>query len=500
MILIILSIFIHTSVLFGYEMDFVDEVFGEDEVNFDHLNHEESDWTFDSENFDIDPPEKLFMNRSIIDWKKVNHQSFLSFQFWLRERLNRDRFPNWKEIFQNTKYNELVGVALGCYGECNLYRGERSISASFRSRLREGDEVQTGDDSYFLMLTANGTLVRVSPNSSLVFSEINFTKENHFVYFKLNYGHVYWEPRVHGKYEFISLSETETIFYPYEIKEANLSYVMVKEHQKLKEKDPFQAEFYQYIGYEKHIQTINDQRLENNEFSAKRDDIIYVVAPNSSVLSINSIGHFFYSLAQQSNIRIEKSLNNFQRDDKREQRNLLYLRGYNNDIEAKLELGQTYVVDKKGRNFETKNENPFQILQTLLSRNYSTQLLREILIREKWSFLFEEDYSGAKLSQMFGYRLWNQLYPTEMYYRFEFLKEYTRRVETTFLKQLASFNFKSDREFGVKHYGKSLDLYLKSIKKRNGFKRQVIKYFDDLDYYIWSLKQRGQKFYDFYTP
>jgi hypothetical protein len=94
-----------------------------------------------------------------------------------------------------------------------------------------------------------------------------------------------------------------------------------------------------------------------------------------------------------------------------------------------------------------------------------------------------------------GYKLWNEDFSS----RYDFLVEYTRRMETTNLKSMDNLLKKiegngeySQKEMGQEHYKTALNYYLNGLKNQYTNKSQQVREMNDLQYYVWILRH-GKK-------
>ena len=108
--------------------------------------------------------------RSLIQWGEIDQKRWLSFKKWRENFEKREKFPPWERLKRERSLKEKVGRVVDCRGECFLYRGLGKNKLQFRSTVREGDEIQTSKDSYLWLFLLDGTMVRVSPYSSLPFA------------------------------------------------------------------------------------------------------------------------------------------------------------------------------------------------------------------------------------------------------------------------------------------------------------------------------------------
>ena len=105
----------------------------------------------------------------------VDEKEWLSFKKWRENFEKREKFPPWERLKRERSLKERVGHIMDCRGECWLFRGLGKNKVQFRSTVREGDEIQTSKDSYLWLFLLDGTMVRVSPQSSITMREINIT-------------------------------------------------------------------------------------------------------------------------------------------------------------------------------------------------------------------------------------------------------------------------------------------------------------------------------------
>src|SRR5690606_4233162 len=104
------------------------------------------------------------------------------------------------------------------------------VYAQYRSRIHEGDEIVTDKNSMAWVMLIDGTLLRISPNSSISFNDVNLSKQQTQFFMRLNYGHVYIQPRFSGKFEAQDMAETDGAFLPLLEKTANREFYMIQEY------------------------------------------------------------------------------------------------------------------------------------------------------------------------------------------------------------------------------------------------------------------------------
>jgi len=158
---------------------------------------------------------------SLLNWENVDPEKFLSIDEWISETDIKSANPDWLKTFGSNRQIELMGRVLSCKGRCFVYRGIKKHQASFSSRIYEGDEFETDLDSVAWVFLNDGTLIRISPEGSLNFQEINFSETKIFVKIRLNKGHLFWNSRLNEPVPDYSEPETDSQTLPLRILEAN---------------------------------------------------------------------------------------------------------------------------------------------------------------------------------------------------------------------------------------------------------------------------------------
>ena len=137
-----------------------------------------------------------------------------------KEREIKDRFASWENLKRERELKERVGHVLDCRGKCLLFRGLGKNKIQFKSTLKEGDEIQTFKDSYLWFFLLDGTMVRLSPLSSITLKEINLTEKEVFIHARVNFGNLLWLSRDDVGFSEIKQRETDTLFKPIPLYEA----------------------------------------------------------------------------------------------------------------------------------------------------------------------------------------------------------------------------------------------------------------------------------------
>ena len=115
----------------------------------------------------------------------------------------------------------------------------------------------------------------------------------------------------------------------------------------------------------------------------------------------------------------------------------------------------------------------FLMSEFLTQRIPTILLAREAFLKRYSSFIFNKGLTSKELALRYGYRLWRSWNSKkkEMRERVEYLKEYTRRVETTVLKESLKlrkrFIKRNERIHSITYdsrfYKKAMESYYKSL-------------------------------------
>lgn len=449
-----------------------------------------------------DPMNFKGQKRSLIDWDGLNLDEHLDYNVWEAETLTKKNNPLYR-VFQREKLlRESVGKIISCIGTCRLYRGKGYVNASFRSKIIEGDDVVTDKDSYAWIFLVDGTLVRIAPHSSISFKEINLTKTEVFYHVRMNEGYLSWISRLPFKLKPSNLEETDPLFSPLRVKEANrihyrhLEGDFQNEKKILAEQGEYHKENRDQFNY------LNKLIEENNKETDKRISRLFLVMPNASIEGQNLQLDLHYALGQKSYLKLKDPTELYEIDEKTDevkQYGQVYFRGYEN-VEAKdISVGSWYVMNENGRALEEfKNgDSAFHLLELLVKRIPSIMIVREFWLKQ-FTPILKEKTSQEQLAIEFGYRLWNkQEADQEMKSRIDFLKEYTRRTETTHLATVNKLNERLEKEEKIikeqsefpnpMYYQKSLMAYYDRISTLYDPKIEEALELNRLGYHFWLM-------------
>lgn len=410
------------------------------------------------------------VKKNLIEWDRLKPDTWLSLDHWKKSRVRKDQEPEWKLNLTERNLKELVGRFLECIGDCRIYRGEGFSTSQYNSAVRELDEIITLPNSYAWIAMMDGTLVRISPNTSLSFKEINIGSSENFIHLRINSGNILVLNRESFLYKERNLRETDKLFLPLSFNEANHEELTIT----LDESDlsNFIEEDTKVL---EHYKKLNKKILSNNEFVKDKPTYTFVVMPNGTVYGKNLQAEFVVLLGGESFVKrrtyVEQKF--VLNDEASESPVDFFYRGFENKDKFTLEPGVWYQVAAKGREI-TPHENPlkFQIGEYLTSSIPSILLARELLLEKFSEFLFSKNPSRKDLAEKSGYRLWGKIEEPgdDLNLRLKFLFEYTRRIETTNLVVAQQFRRKASQRgelttsmvYDQSFYRKALEDYIVS--------------------------------------
>ena len=381
-------------------------------------------------------PRVEFKNQqqSVTNWKNISLKSFLSFKEWKEESDSKSQVPEWEKIIRERNHRELVGKIYQCVGLCRVDRGESFFNGSYKTGLYEGDEVQTIGDSYAWIFLFDGTMVRMSPKSSITFNELNIGVKENFLNARINVGNVLWLSRSEKTFSENNIRETDVIFFPYSEYES----LPINEKKLYLEDDLLEL-----ISENKSIiqqyKTLNEAVLSNNKITRAKPTYAFLVTPNATIMGMSPSVEVVTLIGGKTYIK-KRSSETLQLKSQDEITNDLFLqlRGFENTALTTMQDDLWITVDERGRNYEkTVDTNWLNMGEFLTKRIPSIMLAREIFLKRLSEFAFREKYDPVALAKNDGYRIWGKLGVSEnskkedLEQRLDFLKEYFRRVETS---------------------------------------------------------------------
>lgn len=445
--------------------------------------HENPAWKVQEKDALIDKAPLRGQGYSIIPWKDMDPEAWLNIDLWISDRLIKDKTPDWQMRLRDERNLELVGKVLKCSGGCPVFHGSTRTNSQHLSRLVEGDEIRTEKNSSAWIYLMDGSLMRLSADTSISLQEINLSEKEAFYLVRLNRGHVFWHPRDNAVLKTDSSPETDAVSLPLMVREANQEFFERQLFSSQKDAGHLAEMMDLEMG------AVNAQYAKINELRQKNP-----VTLRTSVMLVSPNATVFSKQVSFDMVHVNGGKSFFKRREMTEGEEISFgLRGYTNTEKTSLENDSWYEVDPTGRNALALTDAPgeLQVSELLTRRIKSIELAREMWL-EKYSLpVFATMNDSKKLAIDHGYTLWNG----DAQKRFDFLAEYTRRIETTNLRsienlltKLEASGEKVNRELSSDHYLAALNYYLNGLKMRYTDKKMQIREMNNLQYYVWILK------------
>jgi hypothetical protein len=428
-------------------------------------------------------------NKSLIQWRYLDAYDWLDYLKWEENLKKRESMDDFREMKRNASQQEIVGTILKCIGDCLIYQGTQPVNSQFRSRLREGEVLETTKGSHAWVLLVDGTLLRLSSHTTVSFNEINITDTQIFFYFRLNEGHIYWRSRMLDKLKVNSMAETDRIFLPLMIKEANKEFYQIDEFKTKENKELFVVT--KEGVTEAHIKAINEYFKNSTPEAELKNTNLFLTMPNGNLKGSNSHFHAAYILGDKAYIFDEsKRPANGQA--------LKYMRRGFDEVKWKqLESDKWYELNRKGSDI-----NPIEEKRTLaqfrfiVKRIYSIILGGEIFFKNRFEQLHNKTLTRRIIAESYGYKLWKD---RDINKHLEFLIESTQRSETANLVWLHSLLAKKDHKIEVplklsNEYSESaINAYFNFLSGMRKTKHPFVHEYTKPEYYYWLLHYGREK-------
>lgn len=399
----------------------------------------------------------VFKNQSqgSTQWGEIKLDSFLSFKEWKEATDEKELVPEWESIVRERNNREIVGRFFQCVGVCRIDRGQSFFNPSFRTSVYEGDEIQTIGESYAWIFLFDGTMVRLAPETSINLNELNIGVNENFLSARVNAGNVVWLSRLDAPFEELNIRETEVLFYPLSLYEAN----------PVPDRKPYDENFLIELVEEKQTylnqyKNLNSLIEKNNKWIKAKPTYAFIVVPNLTLMGYNPSVEIVSLLGGKTYFKKRSPAALGLKTDVPEEDLFMQIRGFENKDLVKIQSDQWLEMDEKGRNYAmaVENINWLTMGEFITKRIPSFMVAREHMLQTYSEFAFRSKYDPYELATKDGYRLWGSLKKPEapdakksdLELRLDFLKEYFRRIETTNLTVSSQF---SDR---MKERGESL--------------------------------------------
>jgi len=369
--------------------------------------------------------------RSLVPWEQLKTEDWLDLDLWKRESKARDENPEREAQWRDRNLIESMGRVLECLGQCELLRDDGTNLIRHLSPLQEGDEIITKKNSYAWIFLLDGTLVRLSPSTSISLREINIAEKKIFLYARINYGNVYWLNRQDVKLVEDDQRETDVLFFPLDLYDANLwaNPPLVKEDHLI----DVLADDYKNL---KQNARANNLIKKNNDWIKNKVVENFIVTPNASVHGTNFKMEFIVVAGGETYLknRSNEQIGFFPESEVKIPLTFDF-RGYDNNELFEVLTGRWYRVSSDGRNIITDEEldQKLQFGEFVTSKINSLLVAREIWLK-KYGHCFYYPLNEVELAENCGRRLWQD---AEVELRMKFISEYTRRVETSNLVMLS---------------------------------------------------------------
>ncbi len=408
-------------------------------------------------------------------WGEVNLNHFFSFEEWKNQIDDKALTPGWEILAKEKNAREVVGRFFQCAGTCRVDRGKSFFNPRYLTKIYEGDEVQATGDSYAWIFLLDGTMVRLSPESSIIFNEINIGVKENFFSARINSGNVLWLSRSESLYEELNLRETDVLFNPISLYEA----IPIPDKKSYDESNLIEmvSEKQTVLNQYKNLNSLVEK---NNKLTLGKPSYVFLIMPNASVLGYNPHVEIVSIFGGKSYIknRSEILLGLKSNEEKSKPSELLIQkRGFENTDLTPLPSDKWMEVDETGRLISEATEHLYLLSMGEFVTKYIPSLLvaRELMMTKYSEFAFREKYDASHLSLIDGYRLWGAIshessaenIKQDLELRLDYIKEYFRRIETTNLLVSTHFGERlklrgesiKAMEFGNYFFSRAIDRY-----------------------------------------
>lgn len=423
------------------------------------------------------------------NWSEIDEKKWLSFEVWKKNRKRRDLDNAWRHRQRTVNFYEALGKVIKCVGVCFNYRGTQKVKAKYLSQLKEGDEFMTDLNSYAWLFLNDGSLVRLSPKTSITLHEINFAKKTSFVMIRLNNGYMNFIPRKSLAIKYENNSETDLMFSPLMVSKANREYFMIKAYRESSGLERKQFTISKNPGASGQYEFLNSMIKDNNSKFKDHKSRYFLYTANYSIEGGQNVVSMFYQPNGKGIFSVKDPMSYEENSQKIQV--VVGKRGYQNTDVLTPKYGTWYEVSKDGEDIlpYVGKENFLNASLGFLKRIPSLLITRELWLKRDILPMLKDDLDKKTMASNFGYRLWNIEDLNELQKRVNFIREYTRRVETTNLKSLLKV-LPSPKKQGLDatYIRKALVSHYSAVKNLYNYSKSKVYRLSDAQYYFWIIK------------
>ena len=427
------------------------------------------------------PPMGTVEDIRSLERDELDPLSWLDIKKWIRLQDFKDEVENWEFHLMENRSKEMLAKVLHCYGVCYKETHGQKIRAQFRTMIFEGDEITLEEKSGLWVMLIDGTIIRVSSQSSLSFLEGNATTEGIFFNLRLNYGHFYLEKRHQGKHKDLSLFETDQPLLPLPLAKANREFWMRFENREVSEQERFLSAFAKVPGVTSQLEELNKHLLR----PMLLDSTFLVTTPNGLFEFKNAIFEMSYQTLQDVFIHLIATPPEVELESELS-RSAVYL---GKEV-LNLELDQYYQLNPQHK--ISKTEEMFKLERFLVRRIPSIYLMREYLLERPLRLEAKlKENAFKEIARNWGLRVWNVFYgDDELQKRRAFLLEHLKRLEDINFRSLVGLDNRIDLKIlrDAKSELWAVDHYLRASKLNLTQERELLKEMSYNEFDLWVLR------------
>jgi len=370
-----------------------------------------------------------FEKKSEIDFNQHNlYLDQLSYPRWLSLHGNNSGGEDSSIVKREGRINEKIGKIIQCYGECRVQSGPSSFFPRELSSLFEGDEVLTSKNAHIWIFLLDGSLLRIFPQSSVSFNEINISQTSIGLNLRLNYGYAYFKAA------------------------GELNKNIANENEDEKETD-------QLFLPLKLLKTTPSEASNASVCHQRKKSRLIISTPQATFYGDEA--EFFLATALGGKTYIKNNRDGLQ----------YILRGFEKYESGTMPQQQWHVIDHLGMSFKELERASLQIASEFVVKRIKSieKLQKNFLTQSLPLFCRDIVFDVGKVAS--GYRIWSD---REYLEREILLLDYYRRIETTNLYSFKNLKEKMlnegkkfdvlESDFSGQYFNQALNAYFYSQK------------------------------------